>query len=68
MKSSCSFYNIHHKGNHISIKLILMFRFREENFLTLTEHSFESIKYKLLRCKWSTIFDKICLKDSLVYK
>ena len=26
----------------------------------------ESIKYKLLKCKWSTIFNKICLKENLL--
>ena len=26
----------------------------------------ESIKYKILRCKWSTIFNKICLKENLL--
>ena len=26
----------------------------------------ETIKYKLLRCKWSTIFNKICLKENLM--
>ena len=26
----------------------------------------ESIKYKFLRCKWSTIFNKICLKENLL--
>ena len=25
----------------------------------------ESIKYKILRCKWSTIFNKICLKENM---
>ena len=26
----------------------------------------ESIKYKLLKCKWSTIFNKICLEENLL--
>ena len=26
----------------------------------------ENVKYKLLRSKWSTIFNKICLKENLL--